>query len=224
MNYYCIVEGKTEKRIYPKWIKYQNPLLKIVNRIEDINENCVFIISGCGYPYIFEIINNAIQDMRKFPVFNKFVISIDAELNTVEEKEAEVREKLDELSFREDQLNVELVIIVQNYCLESWALGHRKIFRRRTTNPELREFQQFYDVKKKNPELMPGYPPKKYSKVEFSYKYLTYGIRDLYTSLTYSKANPRFIGNEHYFRELISRYEETNHISSFGKFLDTFSG
>ena len=222
MNYYCIVEGIAERRIYPKWIKYCNDSLKLVYRIEDVDDNCVFLISGGGYPNIFNTIENGLKDIRDFNVFNKLVISIDAELVSVEEKEKEINEEIKKIEHIIKGIDISIILIIQNFCLETWALGHRKIFRRKTTNQILRDYQAFYNVKNEDPEGLPNYPPKDYSRVEFAYKYLHYGIKDLYTSLTYTKSNPKFIGEEHYFKELISRYQDTSHINSFGVFLQTF--
>ena len=222
MNFYCIVEGRTERKIYPKWIKYCNSTLNIVPRIEDVNQNEVFIITAGGYPYIFEVIKSAIIDIKTYPKFDKFVISLDSELSSYEEKRNELIDKLTEFKFDAESLNIELVIIIQNFCLETWALGHRKIFRKRTTDPDLNEFKKFYNVTVNDPELLPDFPIRKYSRVEFAYKYLHHGIKDLYTSLTYTKSSPDFIGEQHYFDELISRYDDTKHISSFSIFVDTF--
>ena len=214
MNYYVIVEGKTEFKIYPKWISYCNKNLKITSRIEDISENSVFFVGANGYPNILNMIEAGVKDIKQFRNFDLLVVGIDSEEKTYNEKLAEISTFIDKSG-----IEIEYRVIVQNFCFETWALGNRRIFRRRTSNETLREYIKYYDVISNDPELMPSFTPKNYPRVEFALRYLHKGINDLHTRLTYSKSNPYYLGEEYYFKELVSRLEDTKHISSFDLFL-----
>ena len=217
MNYYVIVEGKSEFKIYPKWISYCNKNLRITNRIEEVCENSVFFVGANGYPDIFNIIEAGVIDINQFKNFDMLVVGIDSEEMTFDEKSAEISTFIDNLG-----IQIEYRVIVQNFCFETWALGNKRIFRRRTSNGTLREYIDFYNVTINDPELLPSFTPKNYSRVEFALRYLHKGINDLHSRLTYSKSNPYYVGEEYYFNELVSRLEDTQHISSFNLFLDTF--
>jgi hypothetical protein len=47
-----------------------------------------------------------------------------------------------------------LEIIVQNKCFETWFLGNPKLFKQNPQSEIMKEFNQFYNVKTDDPELM----------------------------------------------------------------------
>ena len=62
MNVYFLVEGKTERKVYPKWLSYFLPYLSRVNYPEDAKKNNYYLISGGGYPSILD--NHLVDSIR----------------------------------------------------------------------------------------------------------------------------------------------------------------
>jgi hypothetical protein len=56
-----------------------NPILPPVNYITEVRENNFFIVSSMGYPYYFGVIENAIHDINDNKLFDRLVITVDAE-------------------------------------------------------------------------------------------------------------------------------------------------
>lgn len=50
MNFYIVVEGPCDKRVYKDWISYVNPNISYVDYLTDLKENNYFIVSGRGFP------------------------------------------------------------------------------------------------------------------------------------------------------------------------------
>jgi hypothetical protein len=88
MNIYFLVEGKkTELIIYPKWLSYLVPELKRVQYYDQINENSYYIISAKGNArMIHDGIPNAVEKIQEIGNYNYFVICLDADEDTVEER------------------------------------------------------------------------------------------------------------------------------------------
>ena len=60
MNVYFLVEGKTERKVYPKWLAHLAPQLKRVNFPCDATANNYYLISGGGFP---SILDNHLKDL-----------------------------------------------------------------------------------------------------------------------------------------------------------------
>ena len=54
--------------------------------------------------------------------------------------------------------NLDYQIIIQHFCLETWALGNRVIITRNPISASIREYRKYFDVLVDDPELLPGYP------------------------------------------------------------------
>ena len=74
MNIYVVVEGLTERIIYPTWIKLLNPNLNYVLSLSDISENDFSIITGGGYPSYFNVIESAIEDSNNHGAIDRLVV------------------------------------------------------------------------------------------------------------------------------------------------------
>ena len=91
MNYYVVVEGeRTEIEVYSKWITYVNPLLTQVYNNDDFTENNFSLFAGFGYPYYFNVIDDAIEDVKNYSAIDKLVIAVDSEDQTYKEKFDEI--------------------------------------------------------------------------------------------------------------------------------------
>jgi hypothetical protein len=217
MNVYVVVEGKAEKIIYKSWIPLVNPALKSVDRISDVNSGSFHVVSGHGYPFYLEVIDNALSDVNHLRVFDRLVISVDSEEMTREEKLSEILEYLDG-----KQCIAEVKIVIQHFCLETWALGNRRVVRRQPASQRLRRYKGFFDVRIRDPELLPAYPGEDLNRAQFAAKYLSAVLNDRNDRITYSKHTPRFISHCKYFDQVRLRLRDTGHIASFESFLDAF--
>lgn len=219
MIYYIVVEGRCGERIvYPKWISYINKSLTQVFDLNNIADNCFYLVSGNGYPNYFKIIENAINDMNTLKIFDYLVVAVDSEDQTYEEKFNEIT------TFVGNRLvKGELKTIIQHPCLETWALGNKVVYRRKPQDLTLRTYLHLYNVREDDPELLPDYPAKDLNRCQFAFSYLKRILYDRHPNLTYTKSNPQVIVHEKYFSQLVLRLSQTNHIKSIKAFIDTFS-
>lgn len=218
MNIYLVVEGQVERKVYPKWVKYLNPSLKFIEDIDKIETNCVYIVSGMGYPYYFEIIESAIEDIKSSQCFDRFVISVDSEDMTYQEKYDEINEFI-----QSKKLDCEYKIVIQHFCIETWALGNKIIVSRNPFSEKVRNYRAYFDVLTNDPEILPPYDIDKLNRAQFAEKYLRALLNEKYRNLTYSKYNPTTLLNRNYYERVKRRYVETNHIKSFNNFLSAFN-
>lgn len=217
MKIYLVVEGEIgEKKVYAKWIKYYRPNLKIIHYLDELVDNSVFIISGMGYPNYFEVIENAALDVYENKI-DKLVVAIDSEDMTYREKFNEIQQVINSLHFK-----ITYNIIIQHFCLETWALGNKVIVPRQPKNSELKTFRRFFDILNDDPALLPPYEPKNLNRAQFAELYLRRLLNDKYRNLTYSKRNPSALLHVKYFRRVVDRFRTTGHISSFNDFLKAF--
>ena len=218
MNIYVLVEGDVgEKKVYKSWIHIINPSISPVSNINEVNQNKYLIVSGHGYPSYFELIEDAIEDVRQNDIFDRLVIAVDSEEMSFDEKKEEI----------EDFINAHncpilYYIIIQHFCLETWALGNRRIYSRGTKDPSLRNYKNIFDPRTEDPELLPERPQEDWNRSQFAYQYLRYLLREKFRNLSYSKRNPKVLLHHKYVHELKTRLEETGHISSFSTFLNAF--
>ena len=92
MNIYLVVEGRVgEKRVYGFWVPLVNPALKIISNMEDVTQDCVYIISGDGSNY-FDVISDGIADVETSGLFDRLVIAVDSEDMSYDEKKVEIRD------------------------------------------------------------------------------------------------------------------------------------
>lgn len=216
MNIYLVVEGEVgEKRVYTKWVPIVNPCLQIVQDIEEVTSNCVYIVSGGGMPQYFDTITAGIEDVAANPQFDRIVVAVDSEDMTYSEKYEEVEKHI--LSVN-NQINYR--IIVQHFCLEAWALGNKVTVRKNPQDAKLREYIKLYNVRQEDPEGLPGYL--EFNRARFAENYLRKALNDKYRNLTYNKSNPGALLNNKYFERVKDRYINTGHISSFDDFLTAF--
>jgi len=216
MNVYVVVEGRTEPHVYKVWIPLVNPNLTYVNDIYDIEKNNFSIISAKNYPY-YKVIEGAIQDVNEVGNVDRLVISVDSEENSREEKLEEVNSFLRDL-----QCVVPIIVVIQHFCIETWALGNRRVIRRHPQNPNLRRYRGIFDVLLNDPELLPRLPSENLNRAQFAFKYLKAILNERYPNITFTKRRPYPLCHPTYFSEVRSRYYDTQHIASFSDFLGAF--
>jgi hypothetical protein len=219
MNIYVIVEGEIgEKKLYQSWIPLVNPDLIYVNHISLIQNNHFAIISGGGYPHYFDVIRSAIEDVNSYANIDRLVVSVDSE-------ELSYNKKLNEISdfIFQFQLNAKIYIIIQHFCLETWALANKLIISPNTQSRKLIEYKRFYNVRLNDPELLPAYKKEELNRSQFAEKYLRHAVNDKYRNLTYTKKNPKVLLHHKYFNRVKERFQKTGQIKSFSNFLSAFA-
>lgn len=220
MSYYIVVEGSScESKVYPKWLSHLNPDLECVNDLDEVTGNRYYLVSGRGYPQYVSVIRNALADMVNHRHIDYLVIAIDAESMSHAEKTTEIQDILSGSA-----VEPKTRVIVQTPCLEAWALGNKVIVKRNPQDSRLQEYIQRFDVIHDDPEELPDLPERQMNRAQFAYDYLRRALRERYPRGSYSKRNPTVISHEKYFKRIVERYEQDNHIRSFFDFLTAFSG
>ena len=217
MNVYVVVEGPTEKHVYTRWIPLANPSLKYVEHPSLAQSDNFCIVSSMGYPVYFQVIDDAIQDVSASLVFDRLVVLVDSHDQTLGEKNAEIDKFL-----ATKRCTVQVLIVIQHFCFEAWALGNRRLIRPSPTTQVLRTYKRIYDVRANDPELLPPYPPKSWNRSQFAASYLRAAFNEKHRNLTYSKGQPEFVAHPKYFEQLKLRRRDTGHIPSFASFLKAF--
>ncbi|MFB2893199.1 hypothetical protein ACE1CI_09830 [Aerosakkonemataceae cyanobacterium BLCC-F50] len=218
MNIYFLVEGKrTERKVYPAWLAYLLPELQRVQSYDEVDKNNYYLFSGEGYPsIIYDHIPNAIEDIRSIGKYNYFVVCLDAEESSVND----IREEVDGFlqSEKIDLDNTQMVLIIQNRCIETWFLGNRKIYTRNPQSPHLLNYTRYYNVETDCPEKMGKYQNFN-THAQFHEAYLKALFEE--KRISYSKKNPGAVLQEYYLQELRKRTEaQLEHLPSFQYFIE----
>ena len=227
MNLYFLVEGaQSERKVYPAWLAYLLPELQRVDNCDDVNEKNYYLISGEGYPsLIYDFIPRAIAEINSNGKYSYFVVCLDAEENTVAELTTEIYNFLNEQKLKLN--NAELVLIVQNRCLESWLLGNRNIYSRHPQNSkdtesqhllDLLDYTEYYDVSVNCPEKMGKYPNFN-THAHFHGAYLK--ALFIAKNTSYSKKRPGDVLKPFYLEQLLARIEvQPEQLTTFRQFID----
>lgn len=217
MKLYVVVEGEGEAKVYPKWIEVVNPALVRADRVDAIAENGYYLISGQGYPQYMDMIRDAILDIARYPQYDRLVVGVDSEENSLAEKFQEIDEYIKGL-----RCPVPHRIVVQHFCLETWALGNRRVFHRNPGNPELRKCIEHFDVSAADPQLLTAPADEELTRAKYAFKYLRLLLRERNPRLVYSKRNPMEIAEPHFLKRIVERFEQGRDIQSFAAFPAAF--
>ena len=218
MNLYFLVEGRqTEMRVYPAWLRHLLPHYTRADTPEAVANCGYFLISGEGYPRLLDVtLRHSIEDINASGRFAYFVICLDADDVTVEERTQEVVRNLNEAAPPLDP-SVTVKIVVQNRSIESWFLGNRAVFPRNPAGERFREFVRFYDVSADDPEAM-GFMDGFTNHAEFHHEYLREMFRE--RGIAYTKRNPGHVTERPYLDRLIERTQDHGgHLQTFQTFL-----
>ena len=115
--------------------------------------------------------------------------------------------------------NAGLVVFEQKVCMETWFLGNQSVFKENPQNSEYLEFIRYYNVGKDNPEAMGNMDENRFATTaRFHVRYLKRMLEE--RNMTYSKNNTVDVQQSAYLQQLIKRYEETEHIATFGSWYE----
>lgn len=220
MNLYMLVEGKkTETSVYPAWLAILAPHLKRVDNPKEITENCYYLFSGEGIPSIYNHACNAILDIQQINKgehkYDYLLICLDTEEGTRADIDRDYNAYLSKNSVNPQGVNV--VICEHQVCMESWFLGNRFIFKQNANTPDFLDCVHNYNVSIDNPELMPSFDKEK-NKAEYHYYYLRKMLEE--RNMRYKKTKTDEVQKPEYLNQLIARYDDTKHISSFGRWYE----
>jgi len=217
MNLYFLVEGmQSERKVYPAWLSHLLPELTRVQSYDEVNEKNYYLISGEGYPSLYDFIPPSIEEINLSGKYNYFVLCLDAEENAVAQRHAEIYDFLNQEKL--ELKNAELVLIVQNRCLESWLLGNRKIYSKQPQDQPLLDYTKYYNVSVDCPEKMGKY-------LDFNTHAQFHGayLRALFAAknTTYSKKRPGDVLKPFYLEQLLTRIEfQPEQLTTFRHFID----
>ena len=218
MNVYFLVEGKTEKKIYPRWIAQLIPQLQCVATYDQVRQNNYYIFSGGGYPQILDVhLSNAIVEVNEVGKYDYLVVALDADEVTVDERLEEVKKEMAKKEELKLEGSCQLQVIIQNRCMETWFMGNQAVFPRNPTQ-NFRKFFQFYNVAQNDPEAM--LKPNEFigSIAQFHKKYLKEMLRE--KNISYSEKIPNEVGEPHYLEQLEKRVENyAEHLKTLQIFL-----
>lgn len=217
MNVYVVVEGRgTEPTVYRSWIPLVNPILKPVDYLTQVTTDNFYIVSGGGYPSIYSMVEAAITDTNTDLRFDRLVVALDSEDDT---RIARLNEVLAIVNAATPRVDVR--IIIQHFCFETWALGNRVAIPKAPCEEPLISFRKHHDVRALDPENLVSYPALDLNRAQFAGKYLRAALRQ--RNQSYSKSNPSVVAHPKYFEQLQKRLVETEHIKSFGDFVFAFT-
>ena len=223
MNFYIIVEGeKTEMSVYPAWLSLLAPAYTRIENFDDVNENNYYIFCGGGIPSIYTHVTNAVLDINEInskggPHYDYLLVCLDTE----EENRDYIMQQIEKQLKSEgvSLQNAELVVFEQKVCMETWFLGNQNVFKDNLQNLEYLDFIRYYNVGRDNPEEMGNMNEKKFTTTpRFHVRYLKRMLEE--RNMTYSKNNTVDVQQSAYLQQLIKRYEETEHIATFGSWYE----
>lgn len=224
MNLYLLVEGRAELSVYPAWIEYftEGRLTKC-KAAADVVHNNYFIFNGGGAGTMkHHSIVDSIKEISANPVFDYFVVVIDAEDQTVRERARLVEMVIEEATVALPT-NCTVQIIVQKVCFETWLCGHTDYFirARSSTDRNVKMFVDDYDMESLDPEDMPTNPAnrpnlRQLTIGKYHFLYLSHMLRPS----SYGKGRAGALADISYLERLIQRREETPaHLQTLQDFL-----
>jgi len=218
VNLYFLVEGTTERKIYPKWLEILLPNFTRILSPNEANNFNYFLISGGGFPLLLDKgLPNSAADIIDAGNYSYFFIVLDADESTIDERRLEVQVKFEVFDIQLGPCQTD--IIVQNRCVETWLLGNRRVFQRQPQSIDLRNCIHFFDVYQNDPELM--YKPDKFVESVGWYhkKYLKLILSE--RNISYSEKYPRDTAEPYYLQALQDRVRQTpTHLQSLQYFFN----
>jgi hypothetical protein len=219
VNIYLLVEGRnTERIVYSNWLVNSLENHVIADEFDNLNGRSIFCFSGEGFPSVLDrALPKAVLDIRGVGAYDALVVVFDcddAEVEVLREHALRIIAGVGGLP-----PHVDLVLVIQKRCIESWLLGNRRFIPRIAQSSDLVDCKRFYDVTTNCPEEM-GAPSKfSGSASAFHLHYLRAAFRE--RGLIYSKSRPSDAANIAYLRELRIRNREGDlrGMDSFFEFL-----
>jgi hypothetical protein len=221
MNLVVLVEGsETEPQVYRAWLRHRLPVLREVHAVAHLSTDGYVLIKGMGIPSYVRRLAAVLRDIDDHPGrVQALWICIDAEEATYEQRYKKVSDAIVEgsagtrLSTTNPALDIR--ILIQNCCIETWFLGHEGFARAGTQARDIVGYRRHYDVSVRDPEQMSAHGGA--SRPDFHLAYLQAMLND---HGRYSKRNPGIVLDPSYFDALHKRCARTGHLPSFQTLLE----
>ena len=225
MNLYFLLEGRrTEPKVYRAWVKVAFPNLREVRNLADMTGDTFLFESAEGYPRIMQLIEQAVGNLADYPSIDHLFVCLDAEEVDVTTRRREVDECIAaavvDTRLRDSNPGAVLHPIVQDCCIETWLLGHRRMMRAEPQDPELRRCWEKFDVRREDPERLPN--DGALTRAAYHLHYLVAMFRE--RGLSYGKTSPGPVLTREYLHELVARVGATKHLQSLRVLLDVWRG
>lgn len=222
MNAYIIVEGeKTELSVYPAWMSIIAPNMHQIDHAEDLTDDSYYLFSGQGQPSVFQHVAGAIKDINAINAsgthkYDFLIVCVDTE----DESRAYIEQQIEKYNQQEGVAltDAQLVIFEQKVCMETWFIGNRKVFKANPSGSAMVQYLRYYNAKTNNPEEMGAYDEERFTKAQFHLRYLKEMLKE--RNLRYEKNDTSEVCTKSYLDEIIKRYEETNHLQTFGSWYE----
>lgn len=226
MNIYFLVEGEAELGVYPAWIDYLfESKLKRSLAYDIVSENEYFIFNGGGIgKMVHHSIRDAIQEIAAHPVYDWFVIVVDTDDQTVNDRLTRIETAFTNPTNTELPVNCNRKIILQSRCFETWLCGNMEAFAlaQISTNKNVKRFITFYDLTVNDPELMLKDPDKRFEQLTLS-KFHSIYLHHLLLPKKYNKGSAHVLINVSYLKKLQERLLHTpTHLITFNEMLSFF--
>lgn len=225
MNLYFLLEGRrTERKVYRAWAQFAFPKLREVQTPDEMTGDTFYLVSAEGYPDILKRIAEAVGDLADHPSIDHLFVCLDAEESDFATRRREVDECIAaavvDTRLRDTNPGAVLHPIVQDCCIETWFLGHRKVMKAEPQDPELRRCWERFDVRREDPERLPN--DGALTRAAYHLHYLVAMFRE--RGLSYGKTNPGPVLAREYLHELVARVGATAHLQSLQVLLDVWRG
>ena len=223
MNVYIIVEGQsTEPIVYTAWLQILAPQMIKIDDAWDVDENNFYLFSSKGIPSIYKHVANAIIDINNINAEDKgkydyLIVCLDTEEETREYIEEQISKAIAEVGVK--LKDTKLLVFEQKVCMETWFLGNRRVFKYNAQDELFLNYISEYNVHDMDPEGMENLRPERFStKAQFHLDYLKKMLKE--RNIHYTKSRPGDVCQQSYLEELISRYDDTKAIKSFGSWYE----
>lgn len=222
MNYYFLLEDeKSFIKVLPEWLKHLNFECERVPDIKFVEDKNYVLQSGQGVTQLItKALFQTIDTINENPkTIDKLVIILDAEEETVEERKQQVFSKIED-KYDINNFDFKIEVFVCNHCFESWLLGCQWVYPQSKVDVAsfFYPFYSYYDVSKRDPEIMPVPMECEETTAKYHFHYLHEMLR--YKKMRYNKNKPNVVSDITYFNGLLKRIYETQHIGTFKEFIE----
>ncbi len=225
MNFYFLLEDeKSFLKVLLQWLEYMDFGYSRVADIQEVKENNYILQSGHG---VTQLVTKVLFDTLDTILLNpgkidKLVIILDAEELESEERKQKVNEQIREY-WNIEKIDFHIEVLVCNHCFETWLLGCCGLYPEERVN-EKSDFYQYYmdyNIEESDPEEMKPPEGNGDTIAKYHFHYLHELLR--YNKIRYSKNRPQNVATEKYFRGIVDRIMNTEHLKSFKNFYDFVS-
>lgn len=215
--YFLLEDQKSFLKVLPNWLKVCLPEYERVFSVDDFNNNSYIAESGFGYPSIKNVLASKLEMFSEADIRPDCIVIMYDVDNWTEKHQNAVHASFDNI-FIASGLDIDYKILPIKRCFESWLLGNKKAYPK-NVDEKFKVYEDFYDVSKRDPEIMVCPDEYRDSISIYHYNYLQCMLK---TSIgkKYTKGNPSIVGNSNYLDGMNHRIDSTSDMNSFREFIN----